>query len=88
MISLPKTFTSDSFTLTQRVDLHPVYIYEKAKGDFTTFEVIKARRSPERVVKNKRLSASWVYPRSEDWGLWGWSCPTMESAWARARRVP
>lgn len=81
---LPTQFKRNGFTHTQVAVAHPVYVYEKRKGRYTGFEVIKARPRPERVFKDRRLEAAWAYPASEDWGTYGFTCPTLLRAMEKA----
>lgn len=84
MTPLPKQFRRDQFDFTQRVDLHPVYIYQKAKGQWVGYEVVIARERGECTIKDRTIQAGWAYPSSEQWGTYGWSVETMEQAKQKA----
>lgn len=84
MTPLAKHFRRDQFDFTQKVDLHPVYIYQKTKGGWSGLEVVIARKRVGRVLKNYTISDGWDYPSSEQWGQTGWTCQTMERARQKA----
>lgn len=84
MTHLPKQFRRDKFDFLQVVDLHPVYVYQKAKGDWMGWEVVKARWMGGRTWKDRVFSAGYTYPSSVEWGIRGWSCQTLDRARQKA----
>lgn len=84
MTPLPKTIRRNGFDFIQKLDAHPFYVYEKRKGSWIGYEVIKACQIGERIWKERTFSARWAYPSSEQWGLYGFSCHTLERARQKA----
>lgn len=84
MNPIPKHFRRDQFDFNQRLDLHPVYVYQKTKVGWLGFEVIIARERVGRTFKGRVIEAGWAYPSSEQWGVYGWSFQNIEQARQKA----
>lgn len=84
MKPLPTDFTRLAFRYRQVERIGDLAIYHQTEGgSHRSYEVVKVRRMPERNIKGRVLEAGEVYPRSERWGIDGWSCPTLERARAK-----
>jgi len=83
---LPKRFTRDGFVHIQIFNAHPIYVYRKMRQGYRdSFEVIKARRARRCVWNGKVFQARWQYPRSEQWGTYGFTFQTLERAMEKIR---
>lgn len=81
MKPLSTDFTRGAFRYRQVERLGDLCIYHQTEeGEHRAYEVVKVRRMPERQIMGRTLAASEVYPRSEDWGVYGWTCQTLERA--------
>ena len=78
MKTLPKVIMSDDgFTLTRVMCEDDVAIYCQTK------RIGRAVIEHYEVVIHGKPG----YPASGDWGVHGWTCPTLDAAWARIARI-
>lgn len=84
MKPLSTDFTRGAFRYRQVERIGDLAIYHQTEeGAHRAYEVVKVRQKPERSIMGRTLEASEVYPCSEDWGTYGWTCPTLERARAK-----
>ena len=58
-------------------------VYSKRKGDWTTYEtVIVRKRKKDRCIGERVIcmAGDEYLPSSAEWGLYGWTFPTLEEA--------
>lgn len=87
MRQLQTSFRKDGFTYTQIHAAHPIYVFEQRKGGSIHWEVVKARPRPDSTIKGRVVEAYWAYPGSNDWGLYGFTCQTLERAMEKATEL-
>lgn len=81
-LTLPTSFRDKGFNyqLEKREGL--VAIYSKSKPGWTkeNFEVFVIQEYPEYVLGDTVIPAKESMPANEDWGVWGFSCLTLDRA--------
>jgi hypothetical protein len=83
MTPLQSTFRSDSFDFRQVQRVGDMALFEKCKPTHTnsSFEVVIVQKHPAKTFPNgKYYAARESMPRSEDWGVRGWTYANLESA--------
>jgi hypothetical protein len=87
MNELAKTFKRDGFTHNQVTRESNIAIFRRTKRirgkEIEHFEVVFIRVLPEHIAFGKLFSEGEIYPRSEEWGTYGWTCRDMDAAWKR-----
>ena len=86
MKTLPREIKRIGFCfeqVTRRGDL-AIYKQRLRRGvGCLAFEVIHIRQRPARRAFGQEFAAQEVYPNSEQWGLYGFTLPTLELALAK-----
>ena len=82
MKQLVTSFNSDGFAFKQIAREGNVAVFEKWQGSFHTWEAIKVRQKSVPSPNGGRQMYE-AYPRSEEWGEWGWALPTKERAYQK-----
>ena len=81
-----KRFNGFDYTLVLRGKRSCIYRQEVTPG-IQYFEVFKIKVRKERILKvkgvEKKIEAAEMWPRDEDFGVWAWSCRTLERAMER-----
>jgi hypothetical protein len=84
---LAKTFKRNGFTHNQVVRESNIAIYRRAKRirskEIERFEVVIIRVLPEHIAFGRLFPEREIYPRSEEWGTYGWTYRDMEAAWKK-----
>lgn len=62
-------------------------IFEKTKPGFKNYEVVKVKVHPGGEVFGKTIGPHERYPSSEQWGSYGWTESTLESARRRLKSL-
>ena len=75
---LADTFCSDGFIFERIKRQGDFGIYRKYKCE--SFEVIRIRRLEAHSFKGKEYPTTEIYPRSEEWGKYGWTYRTLAEA--------
>lgn len=80
MIDLKGEFTKKGITYKQVIKCKDIVIYElngtNTQGNNKWFEVFRYRvKKPDRFHDDDYV----VYPSNEDFGLWAWSCSSVQS---------
>ena len=87
MKELAKTFKRNGFTHNQVVRESNIAIYRRTKRirskEIEHFEVVIIRVLPEHIAFGRLFPEREIYPRSEEWGTYGWTCRDTEAAWKR-----
>jgi hypothetical protein len=88
---IAKEFRHDGFTFRQIAREGDVGIYEQKRNGCanpsTAYEVVRIRRREAREIKGKLLEAAEVYPRSEAWGIDGFTLTDKDAAFAKLREI-
>ncbi len=87
---LPKELRIAGFNLRQRTREGDLAVYEQSHPKCPTrlrYEVIVIRRREAFEIKGRRVEAAEFYPRSEDWGSFGWTLTTRDAAFDKLQRV-
>jgi hypothetical protein len=88
VIPLPETFRSDQFDFRVLNREGDVALLAKSKpGGTTSYEVVVIQHRPAEVICGQPYPAREAMPRSEDWGVAGWSYRDRERADARFYRL-
>ena len=85
---LPRRFRHDGFDYRQITREGEVAIYEqtwKGNQNSAAFEVIRIRRRRGFQIDGRFVEPAEVYPRSEVWGVDGWTLPDREAAFRKLR---
>ena len=88
MNPIPVTFRSHGFDYKQvyRDGLWCIFRQTKEGTDIEKYEVIKLKVAPAHTFPNgKSYPEREVYPGSEEWGTYGWTCADLESAHRRLK---
>ena len=88
---LEKTFVGvgevAGFKFTQIYSCTAAYLYEVDQCGVIHYELLKRRETPLCIDFVKRLYSETefkeVYPKSNDFGIWAWSCSTLRRALIR-----
>jgi hypothetical protein len=88
---IAKEFRHDGFTFRQIVREGDVAIYEQrwngCANPSVAYEVVRIRRRDAREIKGKLLEAAEVYPRSEAWGVDGFTLTDKDAAFEKLREI-
>jgi hypothetical protein len=88
---LPKQFNRDSFTYRRIARKRQAAIYEQTCNECSEphvcFEVIRIRRREAVEVAGKYIEAAEVYPKSEAWGVDGWTVRDRNTAFKKLREI-
>ena len=88
---IAKEFCHDGFTFRQIVREGDVGIYEQTwngcANASVAYEVVRIRRREAREIKGKIIEAAEVYPRSEAWGIDGFTLTDKHAAFAKLREM-
>ncbi len=87
---LPKELRIGGFNLRQRTREGDLAVYEQSHPKCPTrlrYEVIVIRRREAFEIKGRRVEAAEFYPRSEDWGSFGWTLTTRDAALEKLQQV-
>lgn len=88
MKTLSTDFTRGAFRYRQVERTGDLAIYHQTEGGcHRSYEVIKVRQMPTFALKGVTYDEHEAYPRSEDWGTYGWTCPTLYRAKAKLREL-
>jgi hypothetical protein len=88
---IAKEFCHDGFTFRQIVRERDVAIYEQTWNGCAkpsvAYEVVRIRRREAREIKGKLIEAAEVYPRSEAWGIDGFTFTDKDAAFEKLREI-
>jgi hypothetical protein len=88
---LPKEFRRDGFSYRQIASEGDVAIYEQrwsgCPDPSTCYEVICIRQREAFEIGGRLIEAAETYPRSEDWGMSGWTVLSRDAAFDKVREV-
>jgi hypothetical protein len=86
---LPTTFVFDQFEFHQLAREGDVALFEKSKPGqkFRTYEVVIIQRHRSTKLPSRIYCEREAMPRSEDWGILGWSLCDLPSALAKFRQI-
>jgi len=89
MRELAVEFDRDGFLHTQVVREGEIAIYrrERIGGRAEHYEVVRIRVERPVVIKGRGYPERENYPRSEDWGVTGWTFLDIEGAWEKFRQL-
>ena len=88
MQTLPNHFTHDQFKFQHIARAGDVVLLEKSKhGVAPTYEVVIVQQRPAEIIRGQSYPEREVMPRSEDWGVLGWSLCDLNSAQAKFHAV-
>ena len=82
MIILPTTFRSDGFDfqILNREEKVALLAKEKPGWGFHLYEVVRIQVWPAEWIKGRFTPEREAMPRSEQWGVRGWSFADMDDA--------
>ena len=86
--SLSRELCIGAFNLRQITREGHLAVYEQSHPKCPTrlrYEVIVIRRREGFEIKGRRVEAAEFYPRSEDWGSFGWTLTTKDAAFEKLR---
>jgi hypothetical protein len=87
--ALPTEFRRDGFTYRQIAREKNAAIYEQrwngSDSSSVSYEVIRIRRRPGFHIGGRFIEPAEVYPRSENWGIDGFTLTDKEAALAKMR---
>ena len=88
---LPKQFRHDGFTYRQIAREGDAAIYEQTwngcENPSVSWEVIRVRRREGFRINGRFVEAAEVYPRSESWGVDGFTFTDKDTAFAKLRQL-
>ncbi len=87
---LPQELSIGGFNLRQITREGDLAAYEQSHPKYPTrlrYEVVVIRRRDAFEIKGRRVEAAEFYPRSEDWGSFGWTLTTRNAALEKLQRV-
>jgi len=88
---LPTQFRRDGFEYWQVVREKNAAIYEQTwsgcRNSSICYEVIRIRRRECFQIGGRLIQAAEIYPRSEDWGIHGWTVQDKERAFRKLRQI-
>jgi len=88
---ISKEFCHDGFTFRQIAREGDVAIYEHkwngCANPSVAYEVVRIRRREAREIKGKIIEAAEVYPKSEAWGVDGFTLTDKDAAFAKLRQI-
>jgi len=88
---IAKEFRHDGFTFRQIAREGDVAIYEQkwngCANPSVAYEVVRIRRREAREIKGEIIVAAEVYPRSEAWGVDGFTFTDKGTALAKLRQM-
>jgi hypothetical protein len=88
---IAKEFRHDGFTFRQIAREGGVAIYEQTWNECpnpsVAYEVVRIRRRDAREIKGNILEAAEVYPRSEAWGIDGFTLTDRDAAFEKLREI-
>jgi hypothetical protein len=77
---IPSNFTLKGFQYKQQKRSGDVALYKQSKDGRDYYEVIIIQRHDGYVIAGNKFEPSEFYPRSEDWGINGFSYSTLKEA--------
>jgi hypothetical protein len=79
---VPRTFTYDGYehVLIERSGRRAIFSKARPQGPIRCYEVVRLGYRGAEIIKGKHYPARETYPRSEDWGVTGWTCMTLGDA--------
>jgi hypothetical protein len=82
VITLPTTFRSDGFDcqILEREADGALLAKKKCKWNFSVYEVVRVQVWPGEWIKGRFTLEREAMPRSEQWGVHGWSFADMDDA--------
>ncbi len=85
---LATRFRHDGFDFDQILREGDFAIFGQSKaGRVMAYEVVHIRRHEGFAISGRQVEPAEFYPRSEDWGSYGWSLPTREAAFAKLNMI-
>lgn len=89
MKAIETSFTQKGFQLTQlkREGLAALYRKTKKGFSFESFEVVILKRNPPFMFHGKPCGDCESYPRSEQWGTFGWTFSDEDDAVKKFREA-
>jgi hypothetical protein len=88
---LPKEFRHDGFSYRQIAREGDAAIYEQTWNGFrnpsVSYEIIRIRRREGFCIGGRFVEPAEVYPRSEAWGLDGFSLSDRDAAFTKLREL-
>ncbi|MEO6847790.1 MAG: hypothetical protein ABI254_11055 [Chthoniobacterales bacterium] len=88
--TLATFFCKDGFTFRQIVREGNAAIYEqvlKGRSNPSAYEVVIIRKREAFKIGNRSIEAAEYYPKSDEWGSYGWTVKNREDAFAKLREV-
>ncbi len=88
--SLPRELCIGGFNLRQITREGHLAVYEQSHPKCPTrlrYEVIVIRRRGAFEINGRRVEAAEFYPRSEDWGSFGWTLTTRDAALEKLQQI-
>lgn len=81
---LPLEFQKHGYDYKQIERSEHVAIYSQSyEGEFVAYEVFRIKKEKERNIMGKIYPPAEVVPSTEKWGIYGFTCSTLEKAQLR-----
>jgi hypothetical protein len=81
MKTLPFKLRKNVFSYSQVLrGLRSCIYTQRVTEEVTYYEVFLIKIKPERIIENKILEATEIFPPNEAFGYWAWSYRTMDQA--------
>jgi hypothetical protein len=79
---IPETFTYDGYVhrLVVRSGRRAIFSKARPHSPIHSYEVVLLEYRGAEIIGGKAYPARETYPRSEDWGVAGWTCSTLDEA--------
>jgi len=79
---IPEQFTHDGYVLrlVERSGDSAIFSQARPSQPIRAFEVVRLENRPAENVRGTWYPAREIYPRSEAWGIRGWTCLTLDAA--------
>src|SRR5258708_2418142 len=80
--TIPAAFNQDGYDhkLVVRCGRSAIFSKSRPLGPIHCFEVVRLEYRGAETIRGTNYPARECYPRSEDWGVAGWTCMTLEAA--------
>lgn len=85
MKTMETTFNRDKFAFKQvyRKGMWCIYRKTKPGTQIESYELVRLKTRPAMTFQGKAYEERESYPGSEEWGTYGWTCPTKTAAFKR-----
>ena len=88
---LPTEFSRDGFNYRQIARERDVAIYEQSwngcSNPSACYEVVRVHRREGFHIDGRFIEPAEIYPHSDAWGVYGFTCTDKDSAFAKLREV-